>query len=77
MSSSSSSEEEYDPRESLEQIDEDLTALENVLKPLLERPWAETMDVLGNMEQAKMGMLMAYGICDLIWSECAEEEQKE
>ncbi|KAJ9115497.1 hypothetical protein QFC22_005255 [Naganishia vaughanmartiniae] len=64
---------EYDPREALEEIDNDLTVLENVLKPLLEagKPWTDVLDTLSNMEQAKMGMIMAYGVCDLIWSEFA------
>ncbi|KAJ9095013.1 hypothetical protein QFC21_005806 [Naganishia friedmannii] len=68
--SSSSSEDEYDPREALSQIDADLTHLEHILQPLLEGAqgtWNDVLDHLGNMEQAKMGMIVAYGVCDLIW----------
>ncbi|KAJ9105807.1 hypothetical protein QFC19_003375 [Naganishia cerealis] len=65
----SSSESEYDPREALDEIDRDIEALEATLRPLLdsESSWRETLDSLGNMEQAKMNMIMAYGICDLVW----------
>lgn len=69
--SSSSSESEYDPREALEEIDSDLTNLENVLQPLLDGSsgtWNDVLATLENMEQAKMGMIVAYGVCDLIWS---------
>lgn len=65
----SSSESEFDPREALDEIDQDLDNLEAVLKPLLTSSWQEIISTLGNMEQAKMNMIMAYGICDLIWSE--------
>lgn len=65
----SSSESEFDPREALDEIDEDIEKLEAALKPLLASPWQEVVGALGNMEQAKMNMIMAYGICDLIWSE--------
>lgn len=65
----SSSESEFDPREALDEIDQDIDNLEVVLKPLLTSSWQEVVSTLGNMEQAKMNMIMAYGICDLIWSE--------
>lgn len=65
----SSSESEFDPREALDEIDADISNLESVLKPLFAAPWQELVGALGNMEQAKMNMIVAYGICDLIWSE--------
>lgn len=65
----SSSESEFDPREALDEIDQDIDNLEAVLEPLLSSSWQEVVGALGNMEQAKMNMIMAYGICDLIWSE--------
>jgi hypothetical protein len=65
----SSSESEFDPLEALDEIDQDIDNLEAVLKPLFSSPWQEVVSALGHMEQAKMNMIMAYGICDLIWSE--------
>ena len=64
----SSSESEFDAREALDEIDQDIDNLEAVLKPLLSSSWQEVISSLGNLEQAKMNMIMAYGICDLIWS---------
>ncbi|KAI5450845.1 hypothetical protein NCC49_002586 [Naganishia albida] len=63
----SSSESEYDPLESLAEIDDDLTTLEQTLESLFAAPWQDIVAALGNMEQAKMNMIVAYGICDLIW----------
>ncbi|GHJ83711.1 hypothetical protein NliqN6_0113 [Naganishia liquefaciens] len=63
----SSSESEFDAREALDEIDQDIDNLEAVLKPLLSSSWQEVISSLGNLEQAKMNMIMAYGICDLIW----------
>lgn len=65
----SSSESEFDPLEALDEIDQDIDNLEAVLKPLFSSSWQEVVSALGHMEQAKMNMIMAYGICDLIWSE--------
>jgi hypothetical protein len=67
----SSSESEYDPLEALSEIDDDLSSLEKTLEPLFAAPWQDIVASLGNMEQAKMNMIVAYGICDLIWSESA------
>ncbi|KAJ9096624.1 hypothetical protein QFC20_006386 [Naganishia adeliensis] len=63
----SSSESEFDPREALDEIDADISNLESALKPLFAVPWQELVGALGNMEQAKMNMIVAYGICGLIW----------
>jgi hypothetical protein len=69
QSTMSSSESEFDPLEALDEIDQDIDNLEAVLKPLFSSSWQEVVGALGHMEQAKMNMIMAYGICDLIWSE--------
>lgn len=58
------------PSATLSELQDELNSLEATLKPLLERPWRDTMgDIEDHLQKAKIGVMTAYTICDLIWSE--------
>ena len=59
--------EEASPSETLASLRNSLSSVEETLKPLLERKWAETTGALGTLERAKMDVLVSYAINDLIW----------
>lgn len=66
----SSSEDEYDPSGALDDLNMSLDQIEAVLEPLLNK--SKTWDDLveqepSEMGKAKLGMMMAFGICDLIF----------
>ena len=61
--------EEQDPSETLASLRTSLSSVEETLKPLLERRWAETTSSLGTLERAKMDVLVSYAINDLLWGE--------
>ena len=59
--------EEANPSETLASLRTSLLSVEETLKPLLERKWAETTGELDTLERAKMDVLVSYAINDLIW----------
>jgi hypothetical protein len=71
MSSHSSSSPflEVDPAPTLSALSTSLDHLTAVLEPLLDRPWTDTLEDLDVLQKAKMNVLVAYGICDVVWSE--------
>ncbi len=74
--SSASSSEEEDLEdvhlETLGSLSTSLSDVERILKPLLDKPWDDTLEDLDGLQRAKMNVLVAYGICDLVWSEWAK-----
>lgn len=60
-----------DASETLASLRTSLQSVEDTLKPLLDRKWAETTGSLGTLERAKMDVLVSYAINDLIWGEQA------
>ncbi|WWC70340.1 uncharacterized protein I206_104290 [Kwoniella pini CBS 10737] len=66
------SESELDLKEILNLLTKDLNILENSLNPLFEGEneeliWNDKLNKLGDMERAKMNILISYTINDLIW----------
>lgn len=71
-SSESSSDEEYDPSGALDDIDSTLDDLEKLLQPLFdgEQSLEDVLDEQStDMDKAKTSMVMAYGLCDLLFGE--------
>lgn len=58
---------ETNPSETLSSLRTSLVSVEETLKPLLEKKWAETTGSLGTLERAKLDVLVSYAINDLIW----------
>lgn len=57
------------PTATLAELKVELDSLEETLKPLLARPWRDTVgDIEDHLQKAKIGVMTAYTICDLIWS---------
>jgi exosome complex protein LRP1 len=56
------------PQAAIQAFRSDLPRLEALLQPLLSKPWAEMRGKLGTLEKAKMDVLLAYTINDLVWS---------
>ena len=69
----SSSEDEYDPAGALDDIESTLDTLEDLLGPLLsgKMTWDELMEKesADHMGRAKLNMMMAFGVCDLLFGE--------
>jgi hypothetical protein len=69
----SSSEDEYDPAGALDDIESTLDTLETILEPLLsgKMTWEEMLekDSGDHMGRAKLNMMMAFGVCDLLFGE--------
>ena len=55
------------PSLTLQAIKSSFSALQSRLVPLLEREWDETLDSLDSVQRAKLDVLMAYMINNLIW----------
>lgn len=49
------------------ELSSSLLELETALSPILSRDWSEQLEVLSPLERAKMDVMMAYTIVDLIW----------
>lgn len=58
-----------DPTASLDSLSTSFAALQFALSSLHTRPWSETTESLSSLERAKMDILLAYAINDLIWGE--------
>lgn len=58
-----------DPTATLHSFDTSLDTLEATLAPLLARPLNETREALGGIERAKLDVLVAYAVNNLVWSE--------
>lgn len=56
-----------DPTQTLSELRQGLSSVEETLKPLLERKWTETTGSLDTLERAKMDVLVSYAINDLVW----------
>ena len=69
----SSSEDEYDPAGALEDLDASIDSLEAILEPLLsgKLTWQELVEQESEdaMGKAKLNMMMAFGVCDLLFGE--------
>jgi hypothetical protein len=69
----SSSEDEYDPAGALDDIESTLDTLETILEPLLsgKMTWEEMLEKESgdHMGRAKLNMMMAFGVCDLLFGE--------
>lgn len=70
----SSSEDEYDPSGALDDIESTLDTLESLLEPVLsgKMGWEELLDREtegDHMGRAKLNMMMAFGVCDLLFGE--------
>jgi hypothetical protein len=69
----SSSEDEYDPAGALDDIESTLDTLETILEPLLsgKMMWEEILERESgdHMGRAKLSMMMAFGVCDLLFGE--------
>lgn len=56
------------PISNLQSLSTSLSDLDKVLAPLLDRPLKDTLGALeDHLQKAKMGIMLAYSICDLIW----------
>lgn len=62
-----------DPAAALAQLKTSLDGLEGALAPILSQPWNETLEGTTSVERAKMDVLLAYSINNLVWSESIEE----
>ena len=60
---------QHEPGEALSALSDSLPALEEAFAPLLQRPWSETLESMSELDRAKVDILMAYAINDLVWSE--------
>ena len=58
-----------DPSTTLASLTASLTALESAFAPLHSLPWVDTTAALGTLDRAKMDVLAAYAINDLVWGE--------
>lgn len=59
----------FDPATTSVELESSLAELETALSPLFKQEWAAQMDGLDPLERAKMDVMIAYTIVDLIWSE--------
>lgn len=59
-----------DPSAALAALTGTMDDLEAAVAPLLARPLNDTMADLGPLERAKMDVLVAYAINNLVWGEC-------
>ncbi|RSH82767.1 uncharacterized protein EHS24_007762 [Apiotrichum porosum] len=56
-----------DPAAALAQLKTSLDGLEGALAPILSQPWNETLEGTTSVERAKMDVLLAYSINNLVW----------
>lgn len=59
----------FDPATCPSHLSSSLDDLTSALSPLLGQDWADTLDNLDPLERAKMDVMMAYTVVDLIWGE--------
>ncbi|KAI9639439.1 Sas10/Utp3/C1D family-domain-containing protein [Dioszegia hungarica] len=57
----------FDPATTSVELESSLAELETALSPLFKQEWAAQMDGLDPLERAKMDVMIAYTIVDLIW----------
>jgi hypothetical protein len=58
-----------DPSAALSALDTSLASLEAAVAPLLARSRASTLDAVGKVDKAKMDVLLAFAINNLVWGE--------
>lgn len=58
-----------DPSASLKLFDSTLSALETAVAPLFDQSLNSLRDGLGGIDRAKLDVLLAYTINNLVWSE--------
>jgi len=56
-----------DPITTLSSLTASMSSLESALSSLHNRPWPETLESLTTLDRAKMDILLAYAINDLVW----------
>lgn len=59
-----------DPSAALHALAGTLDRLEAAVAPLLAQPLNDTLNDLAPLERAKMDILVAYAINNLVWGEC-------
>jgi len=57
-----------DPSAALKTLDASLDSLEAAVAPLLVRTRAQTLESLDSTQKAKMDVLLAFAINNLVWS---------
>lgn len=62
-----STEPTFDPSTTPIELSSSLTQLESALSPLLAKEWSAQMEGMDPLERAKMDVMIAYTIVDLIW----------
>ena len=58
-----------EPKEAAQCLLESLPALEESVKALKSKSWEDTTEALETLDRAKMNVLLAYAVNDLIWGE--------
>lgn len=58
-----------DPSAALKSFDSTLSALETAVAPLFDQSLNSLRDGLGGIDRAKLDVLLAYTINNLVWSE--------
>lgn len=58
-----------DPSAALKSFDSTLSALETAVAPLFDQSLNTLRDELGGIDRAKLDVLLAYAINNLVWSE--------
>lgn len=58
-----------DPSATLKSFDSTLSALETAVAPLFDQSLNTLRDELGGIDRAKLDVLLAYAINNLVWSE--------
>lgn len=69
MASTSSLPQVKVPSEAVSKIEDDLDTLEELLEPLLEKPFPEILEKLGTLQKAKLCTLLPYIVNSLMLSE--------
>ncbi|EIW70752.1 hypothetical protein M231_02594 [Tremella mesenterica] len=58
---------DFNPSSSSKGLVESIKAVQDALEPLHQRPFSDTLDELESLDRAKMDILLAYTISDLLW----------
>jgi exosome complex protein LRP1 len=64
------------PQLAIQSFKADFLQLQDSLKPLFSAEWEETREKLGTLERAKMDIMLAYAINDLVWSQLSRHWKK-
>lgn len=58
---------EVDPSETLKSLTASLENVQQLLDPILSKPWHETLEALDVLQRAKLEVLVSYAVNDLVW----------